>query len=103
MKIVFLRDTMPIVQTGNEYYPAGVDADLRDGHAQWLIDNGYARPYRVVTEVPQEVQNGVQGEAEKQEEGRPAEVMPVAIDDIEPEHVLDPAQMPRRGRRRKGI
>ena len=44
MRIIFLQDSGPILQTGNEYYPAGTRADLRDDGAEWLIANGYARP-----------------------------------------------------------
>ena len=47
MKIIFLQDTGPMVQSGNEFYAAGSRADLREDGAQWLIGNGYARPATV--------------------------------------------------------
>lgn len=45
MKIVFLREVLPIPQTGNEHYQPGMDADFQDGRARWLIEQGYAEPF----------------------------------------------------------
>lgn len=41
MKITFIQDCPAIIESGNEAYKAGTQADLRKG--QELIDLGYAR------------------------------------------------------------
>jgi len=52
MKVIFLQDTLPVPQTGNEYYGAGASAILRENGARWLIANGYARPAEVEKPSP---------------------------------------------------
>jgi len=41
MKITFIKDCPPIVESGNSFYKVDTQADLRKG--QELIDLGYAR------------------------------------------------------------
>ena len=44
MKIVFVRECLPIPQTGNEHYKPGMNADFLAGRARWLIEQGFAEP-----------------------------------------------------------
>ena len=90
MKVTFLKDTGPILQTQWELYREGVKADLPGG--EWLIAKGYARegwekpvppPVKASKDLVSELKAALAFRAEPKEPKKPKEPPPLLKVDLE--------------------